>query len=52
MPLVLWGWNPGEGRSAVPMKLSEFQARVRDWAAKGAACPIPTGTSAKGDREH
>jgi hypothetical protein len=49
-PLVLWGWNPGEGRSAVPMKLSTFQADVRDWAAKGAACPA--GTSAKEDREH
>ena len=49
-PLVLWGWNPGEGRSAVPMKLSEFQARVRDWAAKGAACP--TGIGAKGAREY
>ena len=48
-PLVLWGWNPGGGRSAVPMKLSEFQARVRDWAAKGAACPA--GTRAKGARE-
>src|SRR6202522_4330733 len=48
-PLVLWGWNPGGGRSAVPMKLSEFQARVRDWAAKGAACPA--GTGAKGARE-
>jgi hypothetical protein len=48
-PLVLWGWTPGEGRSPVPMKLSEFQARVRDWAAKGAACPA--GTSAKGARE-
>src|ERR1700735_1525563 len=47
-PLVLWGWNPGEGRSAVPMKLSEFQARVRDWDAKGAACPA--GTGAKGGR--
>jgi hypothetical protein len=48
-PLVLWGWNPGEGRSAVPMKLSEFQARVKDWAANGAACPAET--SAKGARE-
>jgi hypothetical protein len=49
-PLVLWGWNPGDGRSVVPMKLSAFKARVREWAAKGAACP--TGTGAKGDREH
>ena len=49
-PLVLWGWNPGDGRSVVPMKLSAFKARVREWAAKGAACP--TGTGAKEDREH
>jgi hypothetical protein len=48
-PLVLWGWNPGEGRTPVPMKLGEFQARVRDWAAKGAACPI--GTSTVGNHE-
>jgi hypothetical protein len=47
---VLWGWNPGEGRTPIPMKLSEFQARVRDWAAKGAACPIET--SAVENREH
>jgi hypothetical protein len=38
-PLVLWGWNPGEGRSPIPMPLSEFLARVKEWAAKGAACP-------------
>ena len=48
-PLVLWGWDPGEGRTPIPMKLSDFQARVRDWAATGAACPIETG--AKGNRE-
>jgi hypothetical protein len=38
-PLVLWGWNPGEGRTPIPVKLSEFQARLRNWAAKGAGCP-------------
>jgi hypothetical protein len=48
-PLVLWGWNPGEGRTPIPVKLSEFQANLRDWAAKGAACP--SGTSAVGNRE-
>jgi uncharacterized membrane protein len=48
-PLVLWAWKPGEGRTPVAMKLSEFQAHVRDWAANGAACPI--GTSTPGDRE-
>jgi hypothetical protein len=46
-PLVVWGWNPGEGRSAIPMKLSEFEARVQDWAGKGAACP--GRTNAQGD---
>jgi hypothetical protein len=48
-PLVIWGWDPGEGRNAIPMKLSEFQARIKDWAAKGAACPI--GTSAVANHE-
>jgi len=41
-PLVLWGWHPGEGRSPIPMKLDTFLARVRDWAANGAACPAET----------
>ena len=38
-PLVLWGWNPGEGRTPVPMPKAEFLAKVKEWAAKGAACP-------------
>jgi hypothetical protein len=38
-PLVLWGWHPGEGRSAIPMKQDEFLAKVKQWAADGAACP-------------
>jgi len=37
--LVLWGWNPGEGRVPIPMGQAEFAARVKEWAAKGAACP-------------
>lgn len=37
--LVLWGWNPGEGRTPVPMSQAEFAKHVKDWAAKGAACP-------------
>jgi hypothetical protein len=49
-PLVLWGWHPGDGRSPIPMPLSEFLARVRDWAAKGAACPAETGARPGGDR--
>jgi hypothetical protein len=38
-PLVLWGWNPGEGRTPVAMPQPEFLAKVKEWASKGAACP-------------
>ncbi len=38
-PLVLWAWHPGEGRAAIAMPQNEFLARVKNWAAKGAACP-------------
>jgi hypothetical protein len=48
-PLVLWGWNPGDGRSPVPMPQPEFLAKVREWASKGAACPSGAlGTEASG----
>lgn len=38
-PLVLWGWNPGDGRTPVPIPQATFLVNVRQWAAKGAACP-------------
>lgn len=38
-PLVLWGWNPGEGRDPVPMPQHDFLAHVKEWVTKGAACP-------------
>ncbi len=38
-PLVLWGWNPGEGRDPVPMSQQDFLTHVKEWATKGAACP-------------
>jgi hypothetical protein len=38
-PLVLWGWNPGDGRTPVPVPQTTFLAQVREWASKGAACP-------------
>jgi hypothetical protein len=38
-PLVLWGWNPGEGRSPIPVPEAEFLAKVKEWASKGASCP-------------
>ncbi len=37
--LVGWGWQPGEGRTPIPMGRAEFAAKAKDWAAKGAACP-------------
>jgi hypothetical protein len=37
--LVLWGWNPGDGRSPVPMPQAEFASKVKAWAAAGAPCP-------------
>jgi hypothetical protein len=38
-PLVRWGWNPGEGRSAPPLGHAEFVRKVEEWIEKGAACP-------------
>jgi hypothetical protein len=37
--LVAWGWNPGEGRTPVPMPHDEFSAKVKAWRAAGAPCP-------------
>ncbi|MGH9815809.1 MAG: hypothetical protein ACRD5F_14740 [Candidatus Acidiferrales bacterium] len=37
--LVLWGWQPGEGRTSVPMPHPEFARLVQEWAGNGAACP-------------
>ena len=37
--LVLWGWNPGEGRAMPPLSHDEFAGKFRDWARYGAACP-------------
>ena len=37
--LVLWGWNPGEGRTLPPLSHDEFARKFQDWARYGAACP-------------
>jgi hypothetical protein len=37
--LVMWGWNPGEGRTPIPMPHDEFSAKVKAWQAAGAPCP-------------
>lgn len=36
--LVLWGWNPGDGRMPPPSH-AEFARNMREWADKGATCP-------------
>jgi len=41
-PLVMWGWNPGAGRTAIPFSRPDFEASAKRWAAKGAACPGAT----------
>ncbi len=38
-PLVLWAWQPGEGRTPVPITHTEFLTKVKTWAAAGAPCP-------------
>jgi hypothetical protein len=38
-PLVLWGWDPGEGRTMPKMSHKEFSAKMNEWVKKGAACP-------------
>lgn len=38
-PLVLWGWNPGQGRSPVPVPHAEFVSAFKAWADADAPCP-------------
>jgi hypothetical protein len=38
-PLVLWGWDPGEGRTPVPTSHAEFVQAMRTWIAAGCGCP-------------
>src|SRR5215470_11845287 len=38
-PLVLWGWNPGGGRSTPPLSHEDFVQKSREWVEKGCACP-------------
>jgi hypothetical protein len=37
--LVAWGWNPGQGRTPIPMPHDEFSAKVKQWQSAGAPCP-------------
>ena len=45
--LVMWGWNPGEGRTPIPMPHDEFAAKVKQWQAAGAPCPADAGKKAQ-----
>jgi hypothetical protein len=47
--LVMWGWNPGEGRTPIPMPHEEFATKVKQWQAAGAPCPVDPGKRAKLD---
>jgi hypothetical protein len=38
-PLVLWGWDPGEGRTPVSMPEKTFLQKVHVWTSAGAPCP-------------
>ncbi len=37
--LVLWGWNPGEGRTLPPLSHEEFTKQFRLWIDNGAYLP-------------
>ncbi len=45
--LVAWGWDPGEGRTPVPMQHDVFSAKVKQWQAAGAPCPADTTAKTK-----
>lgn len=38
-PLVLWGWDPGEGREPVPLPHDQFVAAFQAWVDGG--CQVP-----------
>jgi hypothetical protein len=37
--LVLWGWDPGDGRRKPQLSHVEFAQEIRKWVDKGAVCP-------------
>jgi len=38
-PLVLWGWQPGDGRTPVSTPLARFLQNVHVWTSAGTPCP-------------
>lgn len=37
--IVLWGWDPGPGRTKPPIPHAEFAAHAKRWLDAGAPCP-------------
>jgi hypothetical protein len=37
--LVLWAWQPGDGRTKPPLSHEQFVMKFREWVEKGAASP-------------
>lgn len=50
--LVLWGWNPGLGRTPVDVPHAEFSAAFRRWIDTGAPCPSQELRSGSAPSEH
>jgi hypothetical protein len=38
-PLVLWGWEPGPGRAAVPISHEKMMKALKTWIDGGCGCP-------------
>jgi cytochrome c5 len=38
-PLVIWAWDPGNGRTVPPMSFDAFAAKVQEWVDNGGVCP-------------
>lgn len=39
--LVLWGWDPGDGRTPIATPHAEFLGALRTWIDEGCGCPTP-----------
>lgn len=39
-PLVGWGWNPGAGRTPVPVPRPELVKAMKTWVDEGMPCPV------------
>lgn len=44
-PLVVWGWNPGRGRTPIPVPKEQFKKAWNDWLHAGSPCPPNDATA-------